>query len=116
MGQTLHDHDGGKRKLKVELTSTHSNPLLGRKEIRFRVIDSKVTPTRSQIRIQVAAALQTQLNQVYVRNVITRSGTRYTSGLVHVYEDPDEALKIEPQYVIERNKAAAQKETQEKEE
>jgi small subunit ribosomal protein S24e len=106
VGQKLHDHDGGKRKLKVELTSTHSNPLLGRKEVQFKILDSKITPSRSQIRIQVAAALQAELDQVYVREIITKSGTRQTSGLIHIYEDPEEARKIEPKYVLQRNKAA----------
>jgi small subunit ribosomal protein S24e len=113
VGQKLHDHDGGKRKLKVELTSTHSNPLLGRKEVKFRVIDSKITPSRSQIRIQVAAALQAELDQVYVREIITKSGTRQTSGLIHVYDDPEEAREIEPEYVLQRNKAARLEENKE---
>jgi ribosomal protein S24E len=113
VGQELHDHDGGKSKLKVELTSTHSNPLLGRKEVQFRVVDSKVTPSRSQIRIQVASALQAQLNQVYVREITTKSGTRQTTGLVHVYDDPAEAKKIEPKFVLERNKAEAPEEKEE---
>ncbi len=54
-----------------------------------------------------AVALRVELNQVYVRAMKTRSGTRTTLGVAHVYEDPKTALRVEPKHIIERNMAAA---------
>jgi ribosomal protein S24E len=49
-----------------------------------------------------------QLNQVYVREIKTKSGTQQTTGVVHVYDEPADALKIEPKYIITRNKVKQQ--------
>ena len=65
------------------------------------------TPSRSSVRIELAVALRVELDQVYVRKMETKSGTRTTVGVAHVYKDPKEALKVEPKYVVERNKTAA---------
>jgi len=99
--------------LEIELTSVKKNPLLDRQEIEFKVEQDK-TPTRSDIRIGIAVALKVNLDQVYVRRIETKTGTRVTEGTAHVYADPEQALRVEPKYIIERNKTA-QQETAEKE-
>ena len=105
MGQGLHGRDGG-RQLKLVLTSTKTNPLFKRREIEFKV-EEPSTPSRSSVRIELAVALRVELNQVYVREMKTKSGTRTTLGIAHVYEDPETALKVEPKHIIERNMSAA---------
>jgi ribosomal protein S24E len=91
--------------LELELTSVKKNPLFNRQEIEFKVTQKK-TPSRSNVRIGVAVALKVDLNQVYVREIETKSGTHLTLGTAHVYNDPTEALKVEPKYIIERNQKA----------
>ena len=66
--------------------------------------------SRSSVRIELAVALRVELNQVYVREMKTRSGTRTTLGIAHVYEDPETALRVEPKHIIERNMSAASQE------
>lgn len=46
------------------------------------------------------------LNQVYVLYIETKSGTHETHVTAHVYDDPENALKVEPKHIIERNKSA----------
>jgi len=92
--------------LKLVLTSTKTNPLFKRREVEFRV-EEPSTPSRSSVRIELAVALRVEMNQVYVREMKTRSGTRTTLGVAHVYEDPETALKVEPKHIIERNMSAA---------
>jgi len=92
--------------LKLVLTSTKTNPLFKRREIEFKV-EEPSTPSRSSVRIELAVALRVELNQVYVREMKTKSGTRTTLGISHVYEDPETALKVEPKHIIERNMSAA---------
>lgn len=89
--------------MKLEITSTKTNPFFGRKEIDF-IVDEKTTPTRSSVRIELAVDLRVETNQVFVRSLKTRSGTRQTIGLAHVYDDAMIALKVEPKHIIERNK------------
>jgi ribosomal protein S24E len=92
--------------LNLVLTSTKTNPLFKRREIEFKV-EEPSTPSRSSVRIELAVALRVEMNQVYVREMKTKSGTRTTLGVAHVYEDPETALKVEPKHIIERNMSAA---------
>jgi ribosomal protein S24E len=89
--------------MKLEIKSTKINPFFGRKEVAF-VIDELVTPSRSSVRTEVAATLKVDINQLFVRHLETQSGSRQIIGLVHVYDDPSQALKVEPRHIIERNK------------
>ena len=91
--------------MKLDLTSVKKNPLLNRQEVEFKV-EQAATPSRSNIRVGIAVALKTDLNQVYVREIETKTGTHTTLGKAHVYDDAAQALKIEPKYIIERNQKA----------
>jgi len=88
--------------LKTTLTSTKDNTLLGRREIRFE-IQEKSTPSRAQVRRELAVLLKAELDQVWVRSIETKTGTHSTVGLAHVYSDPGKALVVEPGYIIQRN-------------
>lgn len=92
--------------MNLTITSTETNPLFKRREVEFRV-EEPSTPSRSSVRIELAVALRVEMNQVYVREMKTRSGTRTTLGVAHVYEDPETAIKVEPKHIIERNMSAA---------
>jgi ribosomal protein S24E len=92
--------------LNLTITSTETNPLFKRREVEFRV-EEPSTPSRSSVRIELAVALRVEMNQVYVREMKTRSGTRTTLGIAHIYEDPETALRVEPKHIIERNMYAA---------
>ena len=59
-----------------------------------------------------------ELDRVWVRSIETKTGTRTTVGLAHVYKDPGKALVVEPDYIIQRNQkpeAVAEPEEQEAE-
>jgi ribosomal protein S24E len=101
--------------MKLELTSTKTNPLIGRREVSFRV-EEKSTPNRSSIRVELATALRVNLDQVVVREIETKSGTHVTVGLAHVYDDAATALRVEPKYVTKRNEPKAKAEAEEKKE
>ena len=91
--------------MKLDLTSVKKNPLFNRQEVEFKV-EQAATPSRSNIRVGIAVALKTDLNQVYVREITTKTGTHTTMGKAHVYDDAAQALEIEPKYIVERNQKA----------
>ncbi len=91
--------------MKLDLTSVKKNVLFNRQEVEFKV-EQAATPSRSNIRIGVAVALKVNLNQVYVKEIETKTGTHTTVGKANVYADPEQALKVEPKYIIERNQKA----------
>lgn len=89
--------------MKLELTSTKINKVIGRKELAFKVTEPS-TPSRADVRREIAVLMRTEPDNVYVRVLNTKSGTRVTTGLAHVYTDVAIALAVEPKYIIARNK------------
>ena len=92
--------------LKTDLKTTRTNPLIGRKEIEFE-IKEQATPSRAEVRRDIAVIMKTDLDKVWVRQIETKTGTHTTVGLVHVYDDAAKALQVEPEHIIKRNQAPA---------
>ena len=91
--------------MKLDLTTVKRNLLFNRQEVEFKVVQAQ-TPTRSAVKIALAVALRVELNQVYVREIKTLSGTHTSVGSAHIYDDSEQALKVEPKHIIERNAKA----------
>ena len=89
--------------MKTELTATKANPLFSRREVTFEIIEPS-TPTRSEARRELAVLLKTELDNIFIRRMETKTGTRRTVGLAHVYDDPAKAQKVEPDHIIQRNR------------
>ena len=91
--------------MEVKIISKRYNPLLKRKEVIFEVKHEKVkgTPPRLEIRTKLAEMLKMKLDQVYVRKVETKTGTMIALGEANAYDTVEQAVLIEPKYVIERN-------------
>ncbi len=92
--------------VKLELTSTKINKVVGRKELAFRVEEAS-TPSRADVRREIAVLMRTDAENVYVRSLMTRTGTRTVTGLAHVYNDAKAAEVVEPKYIITRNRGKA---------
>jgi ribosomal protein S24E len=107
VGGGLHGPHGGRIELKTELKAVKTNPLIGRREVDFE-INEPSTPSRSAVRRDIAVLMKAELDQVWVRKIMTKTGTQTTVGVAHVYDDLGQATKFEPAYIIERNKAPEQ--------
>ena len=95
--------------MKLELTSTKNNPIMGRKELAFKV-EEPSTPGRADVRREIAVAMRTDVDKVYIRSLTPTSGTRVTTGVAHVYSDAAMALKVEPKYIVARNNPTEEEE------
>ncbi len=89
--------------MKLELTSTKINKVAGRKELSFK-IDEAATPSRADVRRDISVLMRTETDNVYVRELRTKTGTRMVTGVAHVYNDAVAALAVEPKYIVARNK------------
>lgn len=78
------------------------NPLIGRREVTFEV-EEKATPSRADVRREIAVMLRADLDRVWVRRLVTKAGTHASVGVTHVYNDAAQALKTEPEHIIKRN-------------
>ncbi len=91
--------------MQVEITSQTENALLKRKEVLFilRHEEEGRTPSRPEIKKAVAGALQTNPELVFVRKLITRTGTHQASGVANVYESLEQAKNVEPDHIVLRS-------------
>ncbi len=67
-------------------------------------IQVPATPRRSEVRREIAVLLKTELDNVWVKRQETLTGTHRTVGLVHVYDNPETAMLVEPEHIILRNR------------
>jgi ribosomal protein S24E len=72
-------------------------------------VEEKTTPTRMDVRRDIAVLLKTDIDKVWVRRLKTKTGTHRNVGLVHVYDDAAKAVKAEPAYVVKRNQPPEKK-------
>ncbi|HJL54630.1 MAG: hypothetical protein QGF28_04410 [Candidatus Thalassarchaeaceae archaeon] len=95
----------------MEVIERKENPMLDRVELQFRW-DHPDSPTPSLTQMVEATAKAepgSKKNLIFVKNVNTRFGMARTSGVALVYGS-EESASIEPRYVVERHKAAANSE------
>ena len=91
--------------MQVEIKSQTDNSLLKRKEVQFALTHEEEgrTPSRPDIRKAVASALHANPDLVFVKRLITRTGTREAVGVANVYESLEQAKSTEPDYIVARN-------------
>jgi ribosomal protein S24E len=73
-------------------------------------IQEPSTPSRSEVRREIAVLLKADIDRVWVRYIETRSGTNTTVGLAHVYDDAAKAFEVEPEHIINRNQQPSKQE------
>ncbi len=81
------------------------NPLLKRKEIYFRIRyeDTKVTPSRKDVREKLSGLLNAELERLVVRWIKPEFGRMEAEGYALVYDTEEDMRAVEEDYVLERN-------------
>jgi len=91
--------------MKLKIVSKEQNPLMKRREVTFRVEHAQTggTPTRVEVRKQLATLLKTDLDLVYVKHLETKTGTMVAIGEANAYDSVEQAKLVEPKHIIARN-------------
>ncbi|MBN1784193.1 MAG: 30S ribosomal protein S24e [Candidatus Bathyarchaeota archaeon] len=91
--------------MKLKIVSKEKNPLLKRTEVTFSIEHDQTggTPSRAEVRSQIAAQLNTKLELVYIKNLETRTGTMVALGEANAYDSAEQAKLVEPKHIIARN-------------
>jgi small subunit ribosomal protein S24e len=91
--------------MKIKITSQEQNPLLKRKEVSFEVKHKEAggTPSRLEVRKELASKLKKDIELVYIRRIETRTGTMMAAGEAAAYDSIEQARLIEPEYIVVRN-------------
>jgi len=101
--------------MEIEILEKKENPLLRRTEIRFKAAFMGATPTKKDVRLKLVAMLNSDKALTVLEKFENDYGAQTAKGYAKVYED-EQALKIEPEYLIKRNTEADAKEDKPKEE
>ena len=91
--------------MKLKIISKEQNPLMKRNEVTFSVEHAQTggTPTRAEVRKQLATLLKTKLELVYVKQLETKTGTMVAVGEANAYDSIEQAKLMEPKHIIARN-------------
>ncbi|MDP6670786.1 MAG: hypothetical protein QGI60_03140 [archaeon] len=90
--------------MKITITNKNKNALLNRTEISFKVEDTKVPPSRKEVREKIAALENTKPEQTIVSKISHNFGSQDIEGTAKVYDSIEALEKIELEYMIGRNK------------
>ena len=88
--------------MEVEILSDRENPLLGRREVRFRLSFQGTTPSRQDVRGKVVALLNSDKELTVLDMIKTDFGSNTAIGYVKVYANK-ESMRIEPAYRLRKN-------------
>ncbi len=90
--------------MKVKIVNNKRNGLLKRNEVIFTLShEGAPTPSRIEVREELARFLKTDVENVYVKKMKTMTGTMMSVGEAHIYDSPEQARRIEPKYILLRN-------------
>lgn len=90
--------------MKINIVSNKRNDLLKRNEIIFSVVHEHApTPSRIEVRRELARILKVDVERVYVRRMESATGASMAMGEAHIYDSEEHAKRIEPEHIIMRN-------------
>jgi ribosomal protein S24E len=91
--------------MKLKIVSKEKNSLLKRIEVIFSIEHDQTggTPSRAEVKSQLAAQLNTKLELVYIKHLVTKKGTMVAIGEANIYDSAEQAKLVEPKHIIARN-------------
>ncbi|HII85898.1 TPA: 30S ribosomal protein S24e [Candidatus Bathyarchaeota archaeon] len=101
--------------MEIKITSVKENPLLKRKEVMFSIDHGPAgkTPGRLEVRKAIAGESKTNTELVFVQGIETKTGTSSALGFANIYESTEQAKRVEPEYIVERNNPKPKEEAKE---
>lgn len=100
--------------MKIAIENKRRNELLKRIEVKFSINhEGNGTPSRMEIRRQVAGMLDASEERVYINKFETKTGSMSAFGEANIYDSAEKAKYTEPEYIILRNTPKEENEAKE---
>lgn len=88
----------------IEILEEFYNPLLERKEVRFRVKHpGSPTPERFKVRQALRERFNVDLDRVFVLRLVSKTGMNASEGICHLYENPENIKYLVPRHIYIKN-------------
>jgi len=99
----------------IVVVSKRDNVLLGRMEVKFRIVHTKEkTPDRDSVREKLAAILNEKKETVIIDSMRSQFGKPESLGYAKIYKTKDKAMRVERDRTLVRNKLKERKAKAEK--
>jgi ribosomal protein S24E len=96
--------------VEIKVLNESYNPVMKRKEMKVEVLHTSAgTPERYATRKALSEKLNAKLDNLYVLDMITGTGTQSTICQIELYEDPKSAIHIVPKHIVTRNLPAEER-------
>jgi len=96
--------------MNLNIVSDNENVLLGRREIVFSISHpSAGTPSRAEVRKQISARLNVELDRIYIVKMISKTGGNSTEGEAQVYNSLERAKLVGQSYLLKRGVPSEEK-------
>ncbi|HID43149.1 MAG TPA: 30S ribosomal protein S24e [Archaeoglobaceae archaeon] len=89
--------------MEIIVEKEHQNPLLRRKEIRFRLEYDAQTPSRSDVRKKLAGLFSANVDNVIIEYIRPEFGKPEAKCYAKIYDSPEDLKSIEAKHIIRRN-------------
>jgi small subunit ribosomal protein S24e len=87
--------------MKLEILKDEKNPLLSRREIRFKVEhEGKPTPPKKEVAEQLAAKLDADESLMMIEHYVTQFGRNTSEGNCYVYQNKKAMIRTEPTKIL----------------
>lgn len=96
--------------MEIEIQEKRENTLLKRTEVHFVLHHANSpTPKRDNVREELSKALKIPKERVVVDSMNSSFGVHDTKGYAKIYPSKEEAIKVEREYLLLRNKLVEKK-------
>ncbi|MEM0379173.1 MAG: hypothetical protein QW038_00415 [Nanopusillaceae archaeon] len=91
--------------MEIKIIERNENKILDRDEI-YAIIEHKneATPKREDIKKKIAAMIGADENLVVIKKILSFYNQQKSRVWVNVYRDRNSMIKLEPKYILKRNK------------
>ena len=97
--------------MELEIQDKKENTLLNRMEVHFILHHpNAATPKRENVREELSKELKVPKDRIIVDNMESSFGIHDTKGYAKIYPTKDEAMKVEREHLLKRNKLVEKQE------
>ncbi len=95
--------------MEIRVEEETSNASIGRKEIKFSILESNTTPSKEAVKQALCKKLNVSPDSTIIVRIDQQFGAKQGKGIAHSYKDAQSLKKFEPDYFAERTEKKAKK-------
>lgn len=99
--------------MKIKIEKKEEKPLVEREEIFLKIIDAAITPSKDQVREELAKLIGKPKEEIVVKKISQKFGEQDKFAIVYVYNSEEALKKFEPKKKEKKAEAQADKKKEE---